>query len=107
MRHELKTWPIFYNAILDGTKTFECRKNDRDFKVGDTLVLKEFDPEAPVYTSNCKSGNCRPPRKTGMTTPKYTGRQITKQVSFVLKGEEFGIKDGFAVMGLSNIPASN
>jgi len=44
--HELKTWPHFYRAIIVGEKTFEIRKNDRDFKVGDTLVFKEFYPKA-------------------------------------------------------------
>lgn len=32
-----------------GVKRFEVRKNDRDFKVGDILVLQEYDPEADTY----------------------------------------------------------
>jgi len=42
MIHELKTWPEYFEEILTGKKTFEVRKNDRDYKVGDTLILKEF-----------------------------------------------------------------
>ena len=48
--HELKTWPEFYQAIVDGRKTFEVRKNDRGFAEGDTLYLREFDPHTALYT---------------------------------------------------------
>jgi hypothetical protein len=41
----LKTWPMFYDAVFRGEKTFEIRKNDRDFQVDDVLELELFDPE--------------------------------------------------------------
>lgn len=43
--HELKLHPKFFLRVQDGTKTFEIRKNDRDYQVGDRLILREFDPE--------------------------------------------------------------
>jgi hypothetical protein len=43
--HELKTWPQFFHATKSGLKTFEYRKNDRDFEAGDDLVLKEWDKD--------------------------------------------------------------
>jgi len=43
--HELKTLPSFFHAIRVGEKTFEIRKNDRNFEVGDRLQLKEWDGE--------------------------------------------------------------
>jgi len=48
--HNLKTWPVFFEAILSGAKTFEIRKNDRAFKVGDILLLDEYDHTKPAYT---------------------------------------------------------
>ncbi len=33
MQHDLKCHPDYFEALRDGTKTFECRYNDRDFKV--------------------------------------------------------------------------
>lgn len=52
--HELKTWPEYFEAALKGVKTFEIRKNDRNFAVGENLLLKEFDPERQEYTGRAE-----------------------------------------------------
>lgn len=44
MKHELKVWPQYFKAIWCGDKTFEIRKNDRNFEERDEVVLKEFGP---------------------------------------------------------------
>lgn len=84
--HELKTWPSFFAALLDGSKTFEVRRNDRDFAVGDVLVLREWDPTPSLYE----------PRGT-------TGKSTTRVVTYVLRGGEFGIEAGFCVLGLAEV----
>lgn len=38
--HELKILPKYFSEVYSGNKTFEVRKNDRNFKVGDMLILK-------------------------------------------------------------------
>jgi hypothetical protein len=78
MIHYLKTWPKFYEAVLDGTKTFEVRRFDRDFKVGDVLHLQEFNP----------------------LTETFTGRTCAREVSYILTGGQFGIEPGHVVMGI-------
>ena len=50
MVHKLKTWPCFFEEVFQGRKQFEIRKNDRDFKVGDTLLLEEYDIDSESYT---------------------------------------------------------
>lgn len=76
--HTLKTWPVFFQAVEDGTKTFEVRAADRDFRVGDVLDLREYDPDNKVHT----------------------GRSTQRQVSYLLSPEsEFGF-DGFVVLGM-------
>lgn len=49
-KHELKIWPQYYSRVKDGSKTFEVRDNDRDFKWGDKVYLREWDPELNDYT---------------------------------------------------------
>lgn len=39
--HELKIYPEFFSAVCTGVKRAELRKNDRDYRVGDTLHLLE------------------------------------------------------------------
>ena len=47
--HELKILPEYFKAQKAGKKNFEIRKNDRDYKVGDKLVLTEYDPKAKEF----------------------------------------------------------
>lgn len=37
--HRLKVFIKYADAIMDGTKTFEIRKNDRGYEVGDKIVF--------------------------------------------------------------------
>jgi hypothetical protein len=78
MKHELKTWPQYFAAIEKGEKTFEIRKNDRDFKKGDLLELQEWDP----------------------ITEKYTCNIITFGVGYVITDTRWGLQEGFCVMSL-------
>ncbi len=76
--HVLKTWPEFFEPLLSGKKTFEVRKNDRDFQVGDALSLLEWEPESRMFS----------------------GRKIYCDVSYILAGPAFGIEGGFVVLAL-------
>lgn len=78
-KHYLKTWPEYFQAVKDGFKTFDIRKNDRDFKAGDILILEEWDPE----------------------TKDYTGRFIWVSVLYVTTlPEGFGLAPGFVCMSI-------
>lgn len=76
--HDLKTWPEYFDAIISGAKLFEVRKDDRGFTVGDTLLLREWDPKHSWYT----------------------GRTVSRRVTYVLTGPAFGIEAGFVCMGI-------
>lgn len=39
--HEFKTDPTVFQQVVDETKTFEIRKNDRGFAEGDYLLLRQ------------------------------------------------------------------
>lgn len=51
MIHELKIKPEFFEDCACGRKTFEVRRNDRPFEIGDYLALNEWDGEN--YTGRC------------------------------------------------------
>jgi ASC-1-like (ASCH) protein len=75
--HVLKTHPEYFQAVKEGIKTFEVRKNDRDFKVGDVLQLTEYDPE----------------------TDHFSGKITHLKVTYMLSDTRFGIEPGYVVMG--------
>lgn len=48
--HVLKSWPLFFGPIADGARSHELRRNDRNFAVGDTIELHEYDQNTQTYT---------------------------------------------------------
>jgi murein L,D-transpeptidase YafK len=81
MLHKLKTHSEFFNAILRGDKEFEVRKDDRNFQRGDELFLEEYND----YTKS------------------LTGRILHRRIKYILRGGQFGIKEGYCVMSLEKI----
>lgn len=50
MKHFVKSWAHFFDAIAVGEKKHDLRKNDRDYKVGDVLRLQRYDNINGRYT---------------------------------------------------------
>lgn len=79
--HYLKTWPEYFKAIKSGEKKAELRLNDRDFKVGDTLILEEYCPGGEEHFQD-------PSQYDGVGTrdhkPEYTGERLTVYVTHLL-----------------------
>ncbi|MGJ7523300.1 DUF3850 domain-containing protein [Variovorax sp. LT1P1] len=87
--HILKTDPEVFEAARSGAKTFEIRFNDRDFRVGDVLQLRE-----PRWTSTeMRAGS----------PLDFTGRTLTKTVSHVLSG--YGLVDGWVCLSYAQDPS--
>lgn len=76
--HELKTWPMYFDAVLSGRKTFEIRKNDRGFEPGDVLILREYLAETDE-------------------PGRYTGRELRRRISYIT---DFAQQPGFVVMAI-------
>lgn len=69
--HNLKTWPGPFRQVKMGLKKYEVRKADRDFAVGDVLILQEWDNDALTYT-----GDSLRARVVAMTSPGNFGLPI-------------------------------
>lgn len=90
MNHDLKIWPQYYCRIIDGSKTFEVRKNDRGFQPGDTVVLKEYDPtiieesDAAGYYQKTRGFTESPPiyRRVGYVLPIDAERVVFSLLPF-------------------------
>lgn len=77
VKHDLKTLPEYFEAVISGKKNFELRKNDRDYKVGDMFALREWEPEKG-----------------------YTGRDYVQSIGYILKDcPEYGLMDGYIIFG--------
>lgn len=48
--HEVKSWTMLFEAALSGRKTHDIRVLDRDYQVGDCLLLQEYDWGSKKYT---------------------------------------------------------
>jgi len=101
MVHELKTDSAVFQAVHEGKKTFEIRKNDRNFKVGDELWLKETvytgEEMKPVYEPNSEFPFDASPPTPGKPL-EYTGRIIAVTVTHILSGPIYGLVDGWCIM---------
>lgn len=50
--HDVKSWSPFFQAIKRGHKVHDLRKNDRDYRVGDQIVLREYLPFEGRFTGD-------------------------------------------------------
>ena len=77
--HDLKILPEPFRLVLRKIKNFEIRKNDRDYAVGDTITLKEFDGK------------------------EFTGNEIKdRTITYIFKGGKYGLSDEYCILQLDN-----
>lgn len=75
--HLLKIKDEYYKEVLNGSKSFEIRKNDRDFKTGDHIRFTDLD--------------CNP-------------RPGEWRITYVLKDcPQYGLKDGYAILSIVRV----
>lgn len=83
---ELKILPEYFQPVKYGLKTFEVRSTkDRSFKVGERLLLREY---------NAACG-------------EYTGDSVTVLVTYILDGGNYGIAEGYAVLSIRLLGGGN
>lgn len=83
MIHQLKCEAKYFEEICSGQKTFEVRKNDRNFHVGDYLALNE------LISQPCD----------GEDEKKETGRSTLVHVHYLIDDPRY-VKEGYVIMGI-------
>lgn len=78
--HDLKIWPQYFQDVQSLIKPFEYRNDDRDFKVGDILNLREYDQH---HT-------------------QYTGRVVQREISYKLDGGAFELPAHKCILGFTD-----
>jgi len=77
--HKVKIWKQFTFDVATGKKPWDVRFNDRNYKVGDTLIQQEWDNEKQ----------------------EYTGNELHGLITYILEGGQFGIQPGYVVMSFN------
>lgn len=75
--HSVKIGKEFFEDVKNNVKTFELRKNDRNYKVGEMLELHEYE------------------------AGEETGRTCRKLITYMLK-EFTGLQDEYCILGLKD-----
>jgi hypothetical protein len=73
---DLKIVQPHFDDVASGRKKAELRKDDRDFAVGDMLILREW------------------------TGTEYTGRKISATITHILKDCGFGLAEGYVILSI-------
>lgn len=91
--HELKIKEKYYKAIIDGNKTFELRKNDRDYQVGDLIKFTD----TLFVRENINDKN--------MAEKYYPSPSETLfQITYILKDvPEYGLDKDYCILGIKRV----
>lgn len=106
MIHELKTWPGNYEAVASGVKRHDIRKADRLFKVGDSVILREWNLEtyerfiAERVTPGMPESQADQ-IKSEAVTAAYTKRSVLRKITYISVGGSWGLSDNICVLSLS------
>lgn len=96
--HDINTRLEAFKASLKGLKTFEIRKNDRDYRKGDRVNLWEYDDGG----KDCDRHNYNlPDEPCKCTAPCRTGRYLSGRITHM---STFAQQEGYVVFSLKLYP---
>lgn len=95
--HRLKLNDRYFDAVANGIKTFEIRKDDRGFRVGDTLLLYRTNDKGEYMSRMTMDGE----KMTDKTPVSWT-ESISVTVNYILTHDDFpdGIPEGYVVLAI-------
>jgi hypothetical protein len=87
MRRALTTDPEVFQAVVDGIKTYEIRKDDRGFDVRDTVIL-------------CETQHTGAEMAAGAPLIYTNRRSKEMRVTHILRGPCYGLLEGWAILSI-------
>ena len=92
--HELK---ILHKYLVDvdlGNKTFELRKNDRDYQVGDLMRFIDIREDDSTTKNSIYEGQIRP----------YINENTLYRITYVLKDvEKYGLDKDYCILAIKKL----
>lgn len=93
--HEKKLWPEFFGPVQCGEKLAEIRLNDSDYRQGDTILFREYNPGP-----NDKNKRERPEYFALLSHDGYyTGAWVRCEIKHVLKS--VNLLSGYVCLSLA------
>lgn len=65
IEHVVKSWTFLFEPMMRGDKSHDIRVMDRDYRIGDTLLMQEYDWGAKIYT----------------------GREVRREITYITSAE--------------------
>lgn len=92
--HELKIKHEYLLAITTGFKTFELRKNDRDYRVGDLIHFIEIKNRIIAVNEIGKTKEIE----------TYIDTNILYEITYILKDvPQYGLDKDYCILGIKKI----
>ena len=101
--HILKCWPESFRAVVAGTKTYEVRKDDRGYMVGDYLRLDEYEPHQIPWEDS--PGFWMQHSKEENYGTHYTDEEQWVRVTHKTPGGSWGLPPDVCVLGIEKCGA--
>lgn len=79
MMHIVKIWPEHFEDVKSRSKRVEIRVDDRNYKVGDKMLLQEYLPD----------------------DGEYTGKEITVLITHILRDDCRGVERGYVALSIT------
>lgn len=92
--HEIKLNTEFFDDVLSGVKTFEIRKNDRGYQIGDLLAMSMHNGKSYLEKWKGFYGN---PQNALHETNLHEADTIFARVVYISDYEQ---KEGYIILGI-------
>ena len=96
MMHSVKCSPNYFTALQNGNKTFEVRRKDRPYQIGDLIAVNEFADFDYEYGSD----EMREKFSRISDNGRYSGECLLFKITYILDDTKY-CKSDTVILGLA------